>query len=343
MKNACTGLSESLETANDFIFPLYETNGTGAQFVSTSSLNIGILGAGALGSVVGAWFHLAGHPVTLWTTNVKHVNAINRHGLTFEYDGQTRVLPIPAALPSADHAPMELIVLLTKTLASEAAIRSVADQFSRGAYLLSLQNGIGNAATLSQSVNPDQIIYGCTMLPGRLIAPGHVSSPGGGDTAFKPMTNAGLAFAQSIRLSIAGSRFCYDPNTDCVIWQKAAFNCAMNAICALGGCTVNGIAQSDEATALAHAAASEVAQVALGAGIRVDSEAITHQINFALSNHGPHKPSMLQDIEAGRQTEIDSLCGAVQKAAEPLGIATPVNSALNAMIKLRTAGFISSN
>jgi len=130
-------------------------------------VNIAILGAGALGSVLGAWFHRAGHSVALWTTNTRHIDAINRDGLIFEYAGQTHTLPITAALPQIDHPAMDLILLLTKTMASEVAIASVADQFSQGAYLLSLQNGISNATELSQWVNPDQILYGCTMLPGR--------------------------------------------------------------------------------------------------------------------------------------------------------------------------------
>ena len=301
-------------------------------------MNIAILGAGALGSVLGAWLHRAGHCVTLWTTNTEHVDAVNRNGLIFEYAGQTDILPIPAALPLIDHPPMDLIVLLTKTLANEVAIASVADQFGRGAYLLTLQNGIGNATQLSQWVNADQIIYGCTMLPGRQIAPGHVASAGSGDTSFKPLTTAGLAFAQSITSSVPDSRFGYDPNTDQVVWQKAAFNCAMNAICGLGECTVGGIAQSAEATALAHGAAQEVAQVALALGINVEPHAITGQVNFALANHGPHKPSMLQDIEKGRRTEIDSLCGAVLRHAATLKIRTPINAALNALIGLKTDG-----
>jgi 2-dehydropantoate 2-reductase len=302
-------------------------------------MNVAILGAGALGSVIGAWFHRNGHPVTLWTTNVEHVDTINRNGLSFEFDGETQTLPIPASLPAAGLPPVELIVLLTKTLSSEAAIASVADQFTRGAYLLSLQNGIGNATTLSQWVNPDQIIYGCTMLPGRLIAPGQVASPGGGDTVFKSMTPAGLAFAKSIALSVPNSSFEFDANTDQIIWQKAAFNCAMNAISALGECTVSGIAQSDEATALAHAAAREVVAVASANSIPVNASAVADQIDFALANHGPHKPSMLQDIEKGRRTEIDSLCGAVQNIAEQLQVNAPINTALNALIQLKTVHF----
>lgn len=302
-------------------------------------VNIAILGAGALGSVIGARFHLAGHRVVLWTTNINHVDAINQRGLIFEYGVHSQTLPIRAALPALGQAPMELVILLTKTLASEAAIASVSDQFERGAYLLSLQNGINNAITLNQWVQASQIIYGCTMIPGRLIAPGHVASPGAGDTAFKPMSSDTLAFAQSLTLSIPDSRFGYDANADQIIWQKAAFNCAMNALCALGECTVSGIALSSEATALAHAAAQEVVHVAVANGIRVDRSAIANQIDFALANHGPHKPSMLQDIEARRQTEIDSLCGAVEVHGRQLGIATPINSVLNALVQLKTRAF----
>ena len=299
-------------------------------------MKIAILGAGALGSVIGGLLVLAGRAVELWDVNDAHVNAINANGLKLDRPNRQDSIPIEARHP--EHAgDADVIILLTKAMHSEAAIASVKQQIERGAHVLTLQNGLGNAERLARIMLADQVLYGCTMMPGRFIAPGHVSTEANGSAVFRALTGAGDAVGQALAMAEEDIVLRFEPaEADRTVWQKAAFNCAMNTICALQGGTVGKLAAYAPGVELARAIAAEVVDVANAAGIEADRAAVFAQMDHALAHHRAHKPSMLQDIEAARATEIDSLCGEVSRKGSELGVPTPLNRALATLITLKT-------
>ncbi|WP_430511518.1 ketopantoate reductase family protein [Pannonibacter phragmitetus] len=136
-----------------------------------------ILGAGALGSVIGAELFNNGADIVLLDTNEAHLKAIQSEGLRVDWDDRTDHLPIRAMRP--ENAPeLELVILLTKTMHSQAALSSIAPRIAAGACVLTLQNGLGNVERICGLVPETQILYGCTMTPGDLRGPGHVVSHG---------------------------------------------------------------------------------------------------------------------------------------------------------------------
>lgn len=293
-----------------------------------------ILGAGALGSVIGAELFSAGHPVVLLDTNDAHLDAINSAGLRVDRDDRTDYLAIPAMRP--EQAPqLELVVLLTKTMHSDAALLSIAPSIAAGACVLTLQNGLGNIERLQKFVPDAQILAGCTMTPGDLRGPGHVVSHGMAYTPFSPLVPGGPAERMAGKLAAAGLDLTGAATAK--IWEQAAFNCAMNATAALGEGPVGAIAAHIGAE-LVRKIAFEVLEVAAAAGIATNSEAVTRQIAFALEKHRGHKPSMLQDVEAGRRTEIESLNGYVAARGPELGIEVPLNTLLAALVRMKESG-----
>ncbi len=299
-------------------------------------LKTAILGAGALGSVVGALLVRAGRKVELWDTNADHLYCIQRNGLRLDSPLGSEVLRIAALHPQEATVTPDLIILLTKTLHTEQALAIVRRHIDAGAHVLTLQNGLGNAERVATQVPIDRVHYGCTMMPGSFIAPGHVATPGIGEAAFKSMTENGRAFAERIALKSESIVLDLSDAADVVVWQKAAFNCAINAILALSGGTVGSLAISKGGRDLAYAVSGEVVALANAKGIPVEREIVGEQIEMALAHHRAHKPSMLQDIEAGRQTEIESLCGEVSRQARTMGIATPMNDTLAVLVRLKT-------
>lgn len=298
-------------------------------------MKIAILGAGALGSVMGGLLAAAGGDIELWDLNDAHIDAINKNGLRIDGPKGALNVNLNAMRPDASKVTPELIILLTKTIHSEAALKGVQRHIDAGVHVLTLQNGLGNAERIANIVPADNVLYGCTMMPGRFIAPGHVASQGDGYAVYKSLTKNGEAFARAAVIETDLLSLKPTQETDQIIWEKAAFNCAMNSACALSGERVGGLA-GEQTFAMLTTISAEVVAVANSVGVTANLQTVIGQMEHAITNHTQHKPSMLQDIEAGRQTEIDSLCGYVARLAHMNKISAPLNEALSALISLKS-------
>lgn len=294
-------------------------------------MKIAILGAGALGCVIGAELHAAEQEIVFLDLNTAHLDAINASGLRVDWDDRTEYLKIPAMRPG-DAPEVDLVILLTKTMHSEAALDSIAPLIDVGACVLTLQNGLGNTEKVLSRVPEGQVLFGCTMTPGDLRGPGHVASHGMSYTPFDAVVSDGPAARRAADLS--GKDMTWTDTTAAQVWQKAAFNCAMNATAVLGAGTVGALADHIGAD-LAQDIAAEVLAVGTALGIGVDLAAVRKQIDFAFRGHRGHKPSMLQDVEAGRRTEIETLNGYVERKGQDLGVAVPMNRLLAALVRMR--------
>ena len=306
-------------------------------------MNIAILGAGALGSAIGASLALAGQSVELWDINDAHMDAINRNGLIFDGPRGRETVTIPACRPE-DGRSADVIILLTKTLHSVAALRGVNDKIDTGAMVLTAQNGLGNAEAVAQIVPADQVLYGCTMMPALFVAPGHVARPDQWSDCFRCSDRSRRKKAQAFVLDSDPIRLDYDPlSVDQIIWQKAAFNCALNSICALYDGPMSLLAGSADGVQLARDVAAEVVAVANAQGVKADLQAIFDHIERALAKNDKHLPSMQQDMRAGRPTEIDSLCGEVVRQGGLCQMPTPLNKVLATLVHLKSASVIGGN
>jgi 2-dehydropantoate 2-reductase len=299
-------------------------------------MRIAILGAGALGSVIGAFLFREGRDVSLWDINRDHLQAIRKDGLLFDGPAGRETLNIPAMRPDEAIETPDLIVLLTKTIHTDTALSGIAAHIEAGTRVLTLQNGLGNAERVAGHVPADRLFYGCTMMPGRFIAPGHVATQGNGSASFKAYVSEGEPFAREIAIDGDSFSLSLSDRTDQIIWEKAAFNCAMNTCAALTGARVGDFEAHADIHDLLHAIAAEVIAVAHTQNVPASLETVHGQIAHALAEHTEHKPSMLQDLEAGRPTEIGSLSVVVAEKARTLGVAAPLNTALAALVGLKS-------
>jgi len=249
-------------------------------------------------------------------------------------EGQLRV-SVPAVAPDElAHTP-ELILLTTKAHQSANALKGIASVIGPQSAVLSIQNGLGNIETISQFVPNNRILAATTMLPIDVLAPGQVAARGEGVTYFgTAQSNAELeTLCVDLFSTTTLDIHCVD-NILQRIWTKVAFNTGMNAVCALSRTTPGALIQGNGVIALVQQAATEAASVASAEGINVDLHQIFATIDFACREHGKHQPSMLQDVLAQRQTEIDALNGEVLRRAERAEIDVPVNRMLYALVKL---------
>ena len=305
--------------------------------MSTAGLQrVAVLGAGAMGSFVGGGLCLGGADVTLLDVDAAHIEAVNRSGLRVTTDAGEQVVHPAAMRPDQLRQSPDLVVVLTKqphTRAALAAMRAVLDA---GCWVLTLQNGLGNQEIIEEVVPRERILLGVTTYPADLIGPGHVGSHGAGEIRLMTADGVERPVAAAIAglLSAGGQHAVVDPQLAVAIWSKVAFNCAMNGICAVSGCRVGELGAHPEGRALALDMADEVVAVANKAGIAVDGAKVRATVEHALDTHLAHKPSTLQDVLAGRPTEIASINGAVAAVAARVGQPAPLVSALYALVRL---------
>ena len=303
-------------------------------------MNIAILGAGAMGSLFGGLLAESGQAVTLLDINDAHIQAIREHGLRLETDaGDRRVSALTACRPEQAAAPPDLLVVFTKSLHTASALEGIASLIGPQTLVLTLQNGLGNVETISGFVPVERILVGMTTWPSDLAGPGHVRSHGLG--IIRVMGAAGLERSDISQvvdtLSKAGLQCTMDPAVWKSIWEKVAFNAALNGICAVTGCTVDQLSATPEGMALASAVIDEVVAVARTEGVEADADHCRESVSHAIAHHVGHKPSMLQDVLAGRPTEVGAINGAVVEKGERSGIAVTHTKTLLGLVRLMEA------
>jgi 2-dehydropantoate 2-reductase len=298
-------------------------------------VTIAILGAGALGSYIGGRLAEREAPVVLIARDAARLAAIDRDGLTVEDDKGARVVTVRASPAAALREEIDVFLVLCKAMHTADAIQSVAHLIGPETWAVTLQNGLGNEDALATLLPPARIGIGMTDIPAGLVAPTHVKSPGSGAIRFWSMDGEDSLPLRAIETVLvdAGFNCVATPAIATDIWEKVAFNGALNA---LGAITrrANGALDNADGRAVAEAVVDEAVAVATALGVPVQRARILTKIDGALTKHRVHKGSMLQDVLAGRPTEIDYINGAIVRAAEQADLPAPVNRTLVHLMKL---------
>jgi 2-dehydropantoate 2-reductase len=298
-------------------------------------MRVCIVGCGAVGSIFAA--NLAQlDDVEVWAYDLAqpHVDAINAYGLRLsgagEVVGSVRATSDARELPACDFG-----IVATKAMHTEPAIAATAQAFADGA-VCSVQNGIGNEETLAGHVS--RVIRGTTFPAGRIVEPGHVQWDVKGDTTIGPFEPSPAPFDEIERLAEACTRAGLP--TEAVAdargpqWRKLIFNAATNPVGALTGLTHGRVCEDPALRRLVSGLVDEGKAVAAAQQIVLDAdpeELIDHAAKPEVAYD--HKASMLQDVEARRQTEIDYLNGGIVRFGGEHGVPTPLNAAILALVK----------
>ena len=218
---------------------------------------------------------------------------------------------------------------------TDGAVGATAHAFSDGA-VASVQNGVGNEEAIARHVA--RVIRGTTFPAGRILSPGVVQWDVKGDTTFGPFEPRSAESDEIERLADACTRGGMPTHavSDArpAQWRKVVFNAATNPVGALTGLTHGRVCERPDLRALVSALVDEGKAVAGAQGITLDAdpeELIDHAARRDVAYD--HKASMLQDVEARRRTEIDYLNGGIARFGRELGVPTPLNDALTALVK----------
>jgi len=294
-----------------------------------------VLGAGAMGSVFGARLQLAGCEVELLNRSPEHSQAIRKNGLLAHIDGKSHHIDIPAC--TVDRArSADAVIIFTKSYQIDAALEKLPTSLNQ-AHVVTLQNGLGNGERVANWVGVERTIEGVTMMPAEFIGSGEVASSDPAETWLYHANGQASELVEAIARDFnkAGIASTVTAEVQRFIWQKACFNVAMNALCALTNGSPGLLQQYADGNALAHEIADETLTIANQIGITVDAAKVHKLIDYACANHTWHRPSMLQDLNHGRITEVEALNGYIAQAARQHGLTAPLNHMMARLIKLR--------
>ena len=304
-------------------------------------MRVCVVGCGAVGSLFAA--NLARlEDVEVWAYDVSqaHVDAINANGLRLvgagEVVGHPTATSDPGSLPPCDFG-----IVATKAMHTKGAIAATAHAFADGA-VATVQNGVGNEEVVAAHVG--RVIRGTTFPAGKILEPGVVQWDVKGDTTLGPFEPQPARSEEIERLADACTRggmpTAAVADARPAQWRKVIFNSATNPVGALTGLTHGRVCERPDLRALVSALVDEGKAVASAQGIVLDSdpEALIDHAARPDVAYG-HKASMLQDVEARRQTEIDFLNGGIGRFGRELGVPTPLNDAITQLIKALEASW----
>jgi 2-dehydropantoate 2-reductase len=298
-------------------------------------VRICIVGCGAVGSLFAAQLaQLDDVEVWAYDLDQAHVDAINAGGLRLSGAGEV-VGRLRATTDAQELPACEFGIVATKSMHTGPAIEATAHSFADGS-VCTVQNGLGNEEALAEHVS--RVIRGTTFPAGRILEPGHVQWDVKGDTTIGPFEPS-PASEEAIR-ALADACTRGGMPTEAVAdargpqWRKVIFNAATNPVGALTGLTHGRVCEDPPLRALVTGLVDEGKAVAAAQGIELDADPedlIDHAARPDVAYD--HKASMLQDVEARRQTEIDYLNGGIARFGREHGVATPLNEAILALVK----------
>ncbi len=296
-------------------------------------MRVCVVGCGAVGSLFAA--HLAQlDDVEVWAYDLAedHVRAINERGLRIsgasELVARVRATSDPAEIPPCAYG-----IVATKSMHTDAAIAATARAFGFEGAVCSVQNGAGNEEIVAKHV--PRVMRGTTFPAGHVVQPGHVVQDTKGETWIGPFepSPAPIAMVEELAATLtrAGMPTTALPDARGAQWTKLIFNAASNPVGALTRLTHGRVCELEPLRGLVSGLIDEGKAVAAAQGIVLDEDPEA-MIDYAASVAYDHKASMLQDVEAGRQTEIDFLNGAIVRFGREHGVPTPLNQAIWALV-----------
>jgi 2-dehydropantoate 2-reductase len=287
------------------------------------------MGAGAVGCYFGGMLARAGHDVTL-IARPQHVEAIQRDGLRMEtktFDERVRLKAStdPAAVKGAD-----LVLFSVKSTDTEGAGALIRPYLSGDALVLCLQNGVDNAERLRAVLPPRQVAAAVVYVGTEMAGPGHLKHHGRGELVIDPSSSS-EAVAQA--LVEAGVPTEVSDNVRGALWLKLILNCAYNAVSAIAQKPYGETVKGEGVEGLMRDVIDECLAVAKAERVNVPGD-VDAAVRRIVETMPAQYSSTAQDIARGRPTEIDYLNGHIVRRGKALGIATPANRALWALVKL---------
>ncbi len=291
----------------------------------TEKIRVAVLGAGAVGCYYGGMLARAGHRVTL-IGRPAHMDAIARDGLRFDSKSFSEQIRTETSTSATAVRGAGLVLFCVKSTDTETAAGQIAPHLDAGAIVVNLQNGVDNTERIRAKVkNP--VVPAAVYVATEMAGPGHLKHHGRGDLVIGPVENVKFWF------EAAGVPVTISDNVDGELWAKLVVNCAYNALSAIAQLPYGRMIEGPGVRETMRDVVAETLAVAEASGVRMAPGMLerTYRIAEAMPTQFS---STAQDLARGKPTEIDHLNGYVARRGEALGVPTPANRALWALVRL---------
>jgi 2-dehydropantoate 2-reductase len=310
---------------------------TTGQVTKGAGSKVVVVGAGAMGSLFAARFAQTGYETWVYDVWAEHVERIREFGLSVRSGDAEEAIPMHATTDPREPGVADLVLMFVKHHQTRQAARDIAPAVGPATVVLTLQNGLGNVEQIREAFPRAALLFGFTTLTSELLGPGRIeaSFAGRGETCVwstEGVSNDACGAAVDL-LKRSGINATVDPEIELHIWEKLVVNCCLNTLCAISGLSVGALVDQPEAWLMLDGITDEIVAVAVHKDIALTREIARGFLRDVAEKARAHYPSMLRDIRAEKQTEIECLNGAIIREAERFGIDVPFNRFAYAMIR----------
>ena len=299
-------------------------------------MKIAVVGAGAMGSLFGAILAEAGNEVWLYDVWEEHVQSVNRNGLHIEREGKIRTVKIRATSDPEQINRAELVIIFVKSTQTKSAAETARYLAGSEGSVMTLQNGMGNADIIAGLIEPVRVLAGTTSHGATMLGPGRIRHAGVGLTTIGAWDSSEAGLRRAAHFSeffnLAGLDTEAVKEVRSIVWNKLLVNIGINAITALTDIKNGQILDLEITRDLSRAAVEEAMKVARHQNIAVREDAVDHVCQVAEAT-AANRSSMGQDVDKKRQTEIGAINGFIVREAKRLGLESPINFALTALVE----------
>jgi 2-dehydropantoate 2-reductase len=298
-------------------------------------MKIGVMGTGAVGSYYGAMLARAGLPV-VFVGRAGQVQTLRGEGLRLQAQSFDERISVQASADAAALSDCGLVLCCVKSGDTEAAGTQMAPFLSPDTVVLSLQNGVDNAARLAARLNPSNLVAPAVVyVATEMVAPDHVRHHGRGELVLARWTAHGRQVtAEDVQATFtqAGIAVELAQDVDAALWSKLVLNCAYNALSAISRQPYGQLVQCQGVLPLMRDVVAECVAVAEASGITLDD--LWPAVQRIAQTMPRQFSSTAQDLMRGKPSEIDHLNGFVARRGQALGVPTPINRTLHTLVKL---------
>lgn len=311
-------------------------------------MKIAVIGAGAMGSMLGAYLQLGGADVTLVVRRKELADKLISPGIVMRsYTGEdgekseTAPLPMKAVTDVSGCGEMDAVLVMVKGADTKTALEGAKELIGANTKIITLQNGVGNTDIIAEMYAKENIYYGCLNMSAIMAQPAVIDGGLFGDVnvylGSVIRNDEQKAFGNEFAsiLQAGGIKAEYTDDIDKEVWNKMLVNLAVNASCGLVRLRGGEAGSDQNFVLLAVDMVKEAIAVAYKLGIMLDiNYFMTHILPSARKTSGLHYPSMAQDMMMKKaKTEIDFLNGAIERLGAQVGVPTPVNTTIARLVR----------
>lgn len=298
-------------------------------------MNIAIVGPGAVGILFGSMLIRSGQNVSFLDHSKQRVELIKKNGITLKTKDKAITQKVFITDKASELKDIELLIICVKSYNTKEAAELIQPALGENAFVLTLQNGIGNIEIISEIIGEERVIGGVTSQGANVISDGKVQHAGFGDTFIGKINGEVPSFLRSIRelLNKAGFKTSITKDVRSLLWSKLIINVGINALTAITRLHNGDLPKFEGTRLILRQAVAEAVKVAKRKRIKLIYDDAIEKTEAVCEATAQNISSMLQDVLRCKKTEIDYINGAIVRQGQSLGIPTPTNTLLWHLLK----------